>query len=204
MPNDKIVENIALFDMDATLCDYDKAVKRDYDKMKAPSDPEYSAFNKEIESTDYLRNRIRILRNVPGWWQDLEKYAPGFEILNLAKDLGFSIHILTKGPRSSTNSWAEKVEWCKRNLEEYDVNITISEDKGLVYGKVLVDDYPEYVEQWLRNRPRGLVIMPLHEWNKNFKHDNVIHYNGNNIDEIKKALLKSRDRKANESIKYNE
>lgn len=200
---EKKTENIILFDMDGTLCDYDKAITRDYNRLKSPNDPEYSSSSNVIEDTPYLKERIRIIRNQPGWWADLEKYKPGFDILTVAKDLGFAIHILTKGPRSSTNSWAEKVDWIRNNLlNSDDVNITISEDKGLVYGKVLVDDWPEYVERWLENRPRGLVIMPLHPWNKDFKHEHVIHYDGNNLSEVRKALGLAFTREANKNVNY--
>tara|TARA_Y100000310_G_C20512920_1_gene729762 strand:+ start:436 stop:588 length:153 start_codon:yes stop_codon:yes gene_type:complete len=48
--------------------------------------------------------------------------------------------------------------------------MTITEDKGIVYGKVLVDDYPCYIKRWLENRPRGLVIMPAHSYNRDFEH----------------------------------
>ncbi len=201
--NTKKVENIILFDMDGTLCDYDKAITEGYNKLKSPSDPEYKPFDNNITNIPYLNERIRVIRNQPGWWTKLDKYQQGFDILAIAKELGFSIHILTKGPKSSTNAWAEKVEWVRTNLpDSQEVNITISDDKGLVYGKVLVDDFPEYVERWLENRPRGLVIMPLHSWNKDFKHENVIHYDGTNNDEIKRALEIAFNRKANENIGY--
>jgi|GEM_PF-566221 len=196
-------DNIILFDMDGTLCDYDKAIVRDYNKLKSPGDPEYAPFKEQIENTSYLKDRIRLIRNQPGWWANLEKYKPGFDVLEIAMELGFAIHILTKGPKSSTNAWAEKVEWVRKNMPDAkDVNITISDDKGLLYGKVLVDDWPEYVERWLENRHRGLVIMPLHPWNRDFKHERVIHYNGKNLNEVRKALELAFKREASEKVNY--
>ena len=202
MIKERVVENIALFDMDGTLCDYDKAIIRDYNAIKSPSDPEYKSFCPEIENNPALKQRIRIIRNQPGWWVNLEKYKPGFDILNLAKELGFAINILTKGPRSSPASWSEKVTWIKENLKEYDLNITVSEDKGIVYGKLLVDDNPEYILRWLQNRPRGLVIMPDQDWNKDFNEDNVVRYNGNNLEEVKKAMIIAMNRNPDEDVKY--
>jgi len=193
MSEKQVIENIALFDMDGTLCNYDKAMRKDYNRIKSPSDPEYDLLNKK-NILPYLKERIRLVRRVPGWWKNLEKYNLGFDILNLAKELGFTINILTKCPQSAVNSWTEKVEWIRENLSEYDVNITISDDKGIVYGKVLVDDFPEYIERWLQNRPRGLVVMPANIQNKYFKHKNVIRYNGSNLEEVKTALIKSKDR----------
>jgi 5'(3')-deoxyribonucleotidase len=202
MIKERVVENIALFDMDGTLCDYDKAIIKDYNSIKSPSDPEYVSFSKEIEENPILKARIKLIRNVPGWWQNMEKYKPGFDILNLAKELGFTINILTKGPRSSPASWSEKVTWVKEHLKDYDPNITISEDKGIVYGKVLVDDNPEYIERWLQNRPRGLVIMPAYDYNKDFVENNVIRYDGTNLEQVKEAMLKAMTRKPDEDVKY--
>ena len=39
-----------------------------------------------------------------------------------------------------------EAQWCQHHLPG--VPVTITMDKGLVYGKVLVDDYPPYVERW--------------------------------------------------------
>lgn len=103
------------------------------------------------------------------------------------------IEILTKGPRTKSMAWKEKVEWCNKYLL-FQHGITITGDKGLVYGKVLVDDYPSYILSWLMWRPRGIVIMPAHKYNENFKHSNVIRYDGTNLEKIKLILQKTYDR----------
>lgn len=61
--------------------------------------------------------------------------------------------------------------------------------KGLVYGAILVDDWPEYVERWLKHRPRGLVVMPASSNNVGYNHPNVIRYDGSNIDEVRKRMI---------------
>lgn len=68
------------------------------------------------------------------------------------------------------------------------MDITITRDKGLVYGKVLVDDYPGYIERWLKWRKNGLVIMPASKSNKDFKHEQVIRYDGSNLEEVSLAM----------------
>jgi hypothetical protein len=67
--------------------------------------------------------------------------------------------------------------------------VTITHDKGLVYGAVLVDDWPDYILKWLEHRPRGLVIMPAHDHNAGFTHHNVVRYDGTNIDEVKARMF---------------
>jgi 5'-nucleotidase len=91
------------------------------------------------------------------------------------------------------------VEWCRRHLGA-ETPVHITEDKGLVYGKFLYDDFPEYCLSWLRHRPRGLVIMPETSWNKDFNHAQVLKYSGKNLDEVRQALLICLQRKKGEPL----
>jgi hypothetical protein len=81
-----------------------------------------------------------------------------------------------------------------------DVDITITRDKGLVYGLVLVDDWPKYILRWLKWRPRGLVIMPASTSNEKFKHPQVIRYDGSreSFDQVDTAMRKVLVRKPRE------
>jgi 5'-nucleotidase len=59
-----------------------------------------------------------------------------------------------------------------------DASITITEDKSLVYGRVLVDDFPPYVDRWLKWRKNGVAIMPAAKYNETYIHPNMIRYDG--------------------------
>ena len=98
--------------------------------------------------------------------------------------------ILTQGPRQNPSSWAGKKKWIDKHLGE-DTDITITRDKGLVYGKTLVDDYPGYIDRWLKWRKRGLVIMPANKQNENYTHPQVIRYDGSNLNQVRKAMEKA-------------
>ena len=63
-----------------------------------------------------------------------------------------------------------------------------------------MDDYPDYALRWLEWRKRGLVIMPAHEYNKDFKHPNVIRYTGENLEEVKRGLEKAYKRQSGEEL----
>ena len=165
-------ENIALFDMDGTLCDYEGTMKKCLKELASPKEKRYN-FHDEKTIPDYIYARMDLIKAQPNWWTNLPKLVDGLELLKLCKAIGFDIHILTKGPKRNKNSWSEKYMWVVNNLDE-DTKVTITQDKGLFYGKVLVDDWPAYIERWLEWRPRGLVIMPVRNYNKNFKHPNVI------------------------------
>jgi 5'(3')-deoxyribonucleotidase len=164
---------VALVDMDGTVADYDTGIRWYMDDIRSPEEtgPEvYHGF--EEPEPDFYRARVVLIRNQAGWWRNLMPLPDGLQIVRMLEDLGFEIHVLTKGPKTSPNAWTEKVEWCKKHLPE--IPVTIASDKGLVFGRVLVDDWPPYVVDWLKFRPRGLVVMPDRPWNQGFEHPNVV------------------------------
>lgn len=178
--------NIVLYDMDNTLCDYNRALKGSMEKLSSPDEPPYSGHPSD-DAPAYLKNRADLIMSKTRWWAEMPKFQLGFDLWELTQSLGFHHMILTQGPRKHPKAWMGKKMWIGKNIGE-DVDITITRDKGLVYGTVLVDDYPGYVERWLEYRPRGLVIMPTQPWNVSFQHPQVVHYDGSNLEAIKQIL----------------
>ena len=178
-------ENIALFDLDGSLADYEGAMARDLELIRGPDEPVYPVFM--TDRPEFLKRRAALIRKTPGWWENLPALQTGLYVLHEALGLGYEAHVLTKGPYNADNAWTEKVRWCKKHLPD-SVQITITQDKGLVYGKVLFDDFPEYVERWLEWRPRGLVIMPVAPGNEHFSHPNVLRYDGHNFEHRMRAI----------------
>jgi 5'-nucleotidase len=189
-----ITDKIALFDMDGTLADYELSLRQHLESICSPGEsvPE-DIFRDQTE--EYMERRIGLIKNQPNWWLNLPAMQSGFDLLNVAMNIGFEIHVLTNGPKSRPTAWEQKVAWCKKYMPDC-VKITITQEKSLVYGRVLVDDYSRYVNNWLNQRPRGLAIMPLHTTNKNYSRPNVIHYDGTNLEEVRKAMQKAFDRKS--------
>ena len=179
-------EKIALFDMDGTLCDYEGSLKEHMLSLQAPEEEIFSEMEHE-NSPVYLKNRANLIQKDIEWWVNLPKLKLGFDIWHLVAKHGYRRMILTQGPRKNPSAWSGKKIWIDRHFGP-DVDITITRDKGLVYGKILVDDYPEYIERWLKWRPRGLVIMPANKNNAKFKHPQVIRYDGKNYSEVVKAV----------------
>ena len=196
------MDNIALFDMDRSLVDYDEGIINSLNMIVCHDEKKITKENiGQMERTKFTHERIKLIRSQPGWWFNLNPLQEGMKVLDIAKEIGFQIHILTKGPKKLPTAWKEKVEWCQKHIGE-NVDIHITSNKGMVYGKVLYDDYPEYMNQWIKNRPRGLGIMPSHSHNADFQHPNVLKSNAENIEQVKIALSIAFERKPGEKIVF--
>lgn len=191
-------EQIALFDLDGTLCDYDAALKESMEKLRSPFEPPLQRCPRD-NSPPYLRARADLIRSQAEWWEKLPKFKLGFDVWDLMGELNFRRVVLTQGPKRNPNAWSGKKLWMDRNIHQ-EADITITRDKGLVYGKILVDDYPDYILRWLEWRPRGYVIMPAHEHNKDFEHPQVLRYDGSNFDEVRDVATFAAARTVTDSV----
>lgn len=190
---------VFLFDMDNSLADFDAALLADLERLRGPDEPPLPSVA-EAWQRPHLRARAQLIRARPGWWAELRPLEAGMAVYRKAVELGFDCQVLTKGPKGHSRAWAEKVDWCQRRLGP-DVDIHVVSDKGLVYGVALYDDYPPYVEAWLRHRPRGLVVMPAHEHNRDFRHPNVVPYDGTNLAEVERAMRVALARRPGEELR---
>lgn len=169
---------IALFDMDGTLFDYEGQLRNSlYSLASAPEanvlDPKFNIWGDNVP--EYITKRIHLIKNIPGWWSGLPKLPIGWKIFNIARAIGFRIHILTKGPSSRPHVWQEKVECIRKHFAPGEIeSINITEDKSIHYGRVLVDDFPSYMDGWLKHRCRGLGLMPANPNNVGYENPNVI------------------------------
>jgi 5'-nucleotidase len=183
---------IALFDMDGTLCDYQDALFRELEKLRSPKEKPFDDFHMPV-LPQYIKNRMDLIRSSEAWWSTLPKYSPGWEILRMVKKIGYRVVILTQGPRRNPVAWSGKKQWIDKYLGE-DTDIIITRDKGLVYGRILVDDYPPYIKKWLAHRPRGLAVMPGHQDNISFRHPQVLPYPEVQGKRLQKLLQDAADR----------
>jgi len=186
---------VAYFDMDGTLADYDGAMWKSLEELRCPHEQPWS--DRRGMEPGYIKARMKLIKSHGSWWANLPRFQLGWDVLAIAQELDFRIMILTQGPRRNPVAWSHKVEWCMKHLP--DIEICITRDKGLSYGRVLVDDFPEYVDRWLQWRPRGVAIMPAHDYNEGYSHPNCLRYDGGNIDEVKESLSWARAREAGQS-----
>ena len=192
-----MIEDIALFDMDGTLCDYEKSLREELEKLRSPEEIPYT--DPIRDAPPHIQNRSDMIRASEEWWANLPRFQLGWDVLEIAQGLGYDIMILTQGPRRNPASWSGKKRWIDENLGP-DLDVTITRNKGAVYGKVLVDDFSVYVEKWLTWRPRGTVIMPANDSNQDFEHEHVIRYDGTNLEQVKEALRLTKNRQPGEYL----
>lgn len=152
---------IALVDLGDTLAECTPAVRAALARLRLRGEPEGD--DALIPLPAYLEERRRAVMSEPGFWRTLAPRPAGFKLLTLLRDAGFRVHVLTKGPRDAPQAWADKVAWCRVHLP--DVLVTVTDDKSVVHGAVLVDDWVPYVDRWQHRWPNGLAIVPAQPWN---------------------------------------
>lgn len=182
----------ALVDLDGTLADFDSAMRAALLSLQSPEEPSRLAAEDE-DAHPYIKARRELIKGQPNFWFNLPKLEPGFKVLDILRELGFRLTVLTRGPKKYPVAWAEKMAWAQKYVPDARISIT-SDEKALVYGRVLVDDWVPYVRPWLAVRPRGLVILPDQPWNQGFEHPRVLRLK-DNFDEVRAALIEQRDRK---------
>jgi 5'-nucleotidase len=176
-------DNVALIDLDGTLADYERVMREALVKTMSPADKfakldEFVLNGNIFNHEPWLDERMLLIKGQPGFWRNLPVIDAGMRVYTILGELGFRRMVLTKGPRRTTAAWTEKVEWCHKHIPGVGISIVCEDEekgphKGLMYGTLLFDDYPPYVEQWLKWRPRGKVLMLDNPHNRSFKHPQV-------------------------------
>jgi len=182
---------LALIDLDGTVADYDRGMREGLLELQSPGEPPIEESLRE--SPTWIEARRNLIRQTPGFWRKLPKLHRGFEIVAALRSLSFRLMVLSKGPMKNPGAWTEKLLWCQEHLPDAGVCIVSEPDaKGFVYGRVLVDDWPPFIQSWLDWRPTGLVIMPDHPYNRGFEHPQVVRYIGPNAPEAEWEALMTR------------
>lgn len=181
LPAGAVVEApIALVDLGDTLCDVNSALREGLARLNCGQ-------STSDDSAEVLEAKQRMVMNAPGFWRELEPLPCGFELLELLRAEGFDIYVLTKGPRDAPHAWAEKVQWCRTHVP--DLRVVVTDEKAIVFGHVLVEDWLPYIESWQRRWRSGLAVVPARPWNAGaLLNQRLLRYDGCNQAEVSTAL----------------
>lgn len=188
----------ALLDLDSSLADYPTAMRDQMRALQTPDEEPYVGRDPSEQELPHVEARRKLIQRVPGFWRNLRPIEAGFALVEQMRQVGFPLHVLTKGPATAPNAWSEKLEWVQQYVP--DARVTLSDDKSMVYGRVLYDDFAPYFESWLLYRPRGLVVCLAQSWNAGYapggakEHPQVLRYDGTNLAEVRARLERTFNR----------
>lgn len=182
-------DKIALFDMDGSLADLSAAMTTKLMEMASPLELSSNMDPRQFitKSPPWLRARKHAIKRVPGFWEHLEPIQFGLDLYQMFGELGYRRIVLTRGPRRNSQAWAEKVRWCERYVPDAEITVTL--EKGLYHGTVLYDDYPPYIESWLKWHAKGRVIMLDGPINQKFQHPQVLRVTREPLSSQRDAIL---------------
>lgn len=171
-------QKIAFVDLDGTLANYDRGMIEHLCVLNAGclSAEEISGLFKETsgsrERPIWLENQKQMVHCLPEFWESLSVLAGGWAALVELQSLDYEIHIVTKIPRSALAVAAKaKIEWCRKHLAlllGLHMNLHLTTDKKVFKGDLLMDDWPPYIDAWLKTNPDGVVWMPSWGYNGNY------------------------------------
>lgn len=156
-------DDIALLDMDGTVCKWHEQLEKDLNDVLGDA--------RKTLPPETVTKIEHLIRSKPGWYLNLEPIPLGIKLAEMLHVIGFTVMVATKATPKATNAWSEKAAWCQKYLPF--AKVTVSEDKTLMYGKILVDDYQKFADPWLLRRKRGYVILPDQPWNQGYEHPRV-------------------------------
>ena len=177
-------EVTANFDLDSTLADYHMRMCEELSALESSPAESWDWDNnwQEEKWPKWLKARTRLIKSKVGFWENLPRLQLGFDILGVAQEYGFNCEVLTRGPKWHPPAFEEKVRWCAKHVPDLHVNLV--RNKSRFYGKLLVDDWPDYFLGWLKVRPRGWVIAVEQPWNRAVVHPRLLKYNGANLNAV--------------------
>lgn len=184
-------KKIALIDLDNTVADHETKIQHNIHEILGSH--AVTLPPAVLENVKYL------IKNTPGWWAELQPLTRGMAIVDMLRRIGFRLTICSKGPSRSVNAWTEKVQWVQKYIP--DADIVLTQDKSLIYGRILVDDWPDYIKPWLEARPRGIVLMPATPSNKRFRHPRVFRIDTyEDLEAVRPVLQKVYNRRCKELV----
>jgi len=85
MMNEEATSPTALIDLDGTVANYDQEMRKSLEQLRSPDEPPLG--DDFHHGPPWLEARKRLIRRVPGFWQDLPRIERGFEVVESVRDV---------------------------------------------------------------------------------------------------------------------
>lgn len=176
---------IAYFDLDNSLADYEQAVLDGLESLRSP--------NEEITTSiigrlpDHIFRRKCLITSSVDFWVNLKPIDLGFQVIEICKKIGYKIVVLTCTPKLNPNAATGKLIWSQKHLGK-DIDFKLVSQKNIDFGHVLYDDFPEYMDGWLKTNPNGLGLVPSCSHNVNYNNNQTVKVNFENLDHVYNLL----------------
>lgn len=188
-------QKVIVVDIDDVICDFRYHFNYWlYDKYNIFIDPESTSYysSKEVKDHGYSPECVfeefinqNELLNIPVIPQMIE-------FLNLAKNDGVYIQLLTSRPASNLKCKYQTYSWLWNNNVPFD-NIGFASEKYIWVAKkdfylngqlvTAIDDSPKHAMEYATHDVH--VLVPKTEYNKDIKHENICHFKFNQLNECK-------------------
>lgn len=143
-----------LLDCDGVLADYtgqcSRELKRKFGITLDAEDLATWDFSKQLAPV--VRAYLEEIQKGAEFWEDIDRIEGADAAVTAIQLSGHEIHVVTS-PHFDCIGWAwSRRKWLKRHFGIKPENVTITQSKFLVGGDVFVDDKPEHVTAWVKER----------------------------------------------------
>lgn len=168
--------------MDGCIADWNTPAVKMLKELESPSEAglyDYDNVHLMQDKYPHFEARVNLIMERKGFWLNLNPIPAGIQLYwKLTQH--FDTYILTKAPPMSSLAWGEKIDWLHKHIDpNIKKVITVSHDKGMVYGDIFFEDYGKNVRSWTAKHPHGHIILPDRTWNQEVNHPNVHRWKDN-------------------------
>lgn len=140
-----------------------------YVHLGLPLTADQTRFDLYYGLTDEGKAAVTAIMNKPGFYRSLEPIEGAVEALNAMINEGHQVDIVTSPWIKNETCASDKLAWIEQHFGEgWGKRMTITSDKTLVRGDVLIDDKPEITGKY---DPLWEHVYFTQPYNKNLNHN---------------------------------
>lgn len=180
-----------LCDIDNVLANTDFVIKEKV--CDITGEEPYTSWHSD-QNTELMNEVIAIVKYQPNFWRNIPGLTSGFTLLKfLSKHRNLSIEFVSGIPtKTGIDILNQKNDWVRRNCSQFSNILHLSNDRSRIYADVLIDDGVDFIKAWKKNHPKGLVIMPRYDHNRELweeRHEWLKTYHWRDVDIVHRHAI---------------